>query len=67
MVRTIKNGSDKVKITLCPHCRSDIQYEIEDMMKGVKTLKNTLGNDFEYRHNYIICSECGGEIDLGLL
>lgn len=54
MIKIIKNGNEKIFITRCAECASDLTYELSDVQKR----KNEDEFYAQYSYPYIICPIC---------
>mgnify|MGYP006052576531 CR=1 FL=1 len=57
MIKVLEHGVKKVT---CPNCKAKLQYEQEDIKKGI--IPAILGEDEEYL--FIFCPDCGDQIIL---
>lgn len=54
MIKIIKNGNDKIFITRCAECASDLTYELSDVQR-----KKDEDNFYaHYSYPYITCPVC---------
>lgn len=54
MIKIIKNGNEKIFITRCAECASDLTYELSDVQRK----KDTDEFYAQYSYPYIICPVC---------
>lgn len=54
MIKIIKSGKEKIFITRCAECASDLIYELSDVQKR----KNEDEFYAQYSYPYIICPVC---------
>lgn len=62
MIKIIKNGNDKIFITRCAECASDLTYELSDVQRK----KDKNGFYTQPLYSYINCPVCYASVYVNL-